>query len=90
MTTHVFVVNDRTFKYHLEYMFAGTCATSDILFLEKSDYANTQKKENGITAKQELTAAGMIADISRIRVGDRILFYLTQGKGHEGLGNSYL
>ena len=24
--THVFIVNDNTFKYHLEYMFAGTGA----------------------------------------------------------------
>ncbi len=24
MTTHVFIVDDNTFKYHLEYMFAGT------------------------------------------------------------------
>lgn len=86
MTTHVFVVNDRTFKYHLEYMFAGTCASSDVLFLENSNYTNSRKKDEGITAKQELTAAGMIADISRIRAGDKILFYLTQqGNEHEGL-----
>ena len=26
MTTHVFVVDVNTFKYHLEYMFAGTGA----------------------------------------------------------------
>lgn len=24
MTTHVFIVDATTFKYHLEYMFAGT------------------------------------------------------------------
>ena len=85
MTTHVFVVNDRTFKYHLEYMFAGTCAASDVTFLTDSNYVNPRKKDDGITSKQELTAAGMIADVSRIRNGDRILFYLTQGNGHEGL-----
>lgn len=26
MNTHVFIVNEQTFKYHLEYMFAGTGA----------------------------------------------------------------
>lgn len=85
MTTHVFVVNDKTFKYHLEYMFAGTCAASDVLFLKDCNYTNARRKQEGITPQQELTAAGMIADISRIRSGDRILFYLTQGQKHEGL-----
>ena len=28
MTTHVFIVDDNTFKYHLEYMFAGTGASA--------------------------------------------------------------
>lgn len=27
MNTHVFIVNGQTFKYHLEYMFAGTGAS---------------------------------------------------------------
>ena len=30
--THVFIVNDTTLKYHLEYMFAGTGANCDAPF----------------------------------------------------------
>ena len=38
MNIHVFVVNQITFKQHLEYMFAGTGAKNRMsLFLEKSD-----------------------------------------------------
>ena len=33
MTTHVFIVDDNTFKYHLEYMFAGTGAKKMLLIL---------------------------------------------------------
>lgn len=33
----------------------------------------------------ERLLVGMISDISRIRVGDDVLFYLQQSKGHEGL-----
>ena len=36
--THIFVVDEQTFKVHLEYMFAGTGAKNRMsLFLEKSD-----------------------------------------------------
>lgn len=83
--THVFVVDDTTFKYHLEYLFAGTCAKQDAVFLKDEQYINPKKKENGLTPKQELTIAGMIADISRIRENDTILFYLQQSKFHEGM-----
>lgn len=83
--THIFVVNDQTFKYHLEYLFAGTCAKSDSPFLRNPEYHNPRKKEDGVTARQELSIAGMIADVSRIRPGDRILFYLTEkADAHEG------
>ena len=73
---HVFVVNDTTFKYHLEYLFAGTCALENPDFLEDKEYQNPRKKEDGVTSKQELSICGMIADVSRIREGDKILFYL--------------
>ena len=56
-----------------------------MLHFWRTVYVNPRKKEDGITSKQELTAAGMIADISRIRSGDKILFYLTQSKKHEGM-----
>lgn len=82
-TTHVFIVNGITFKYHLEYMFAGTCAKSDILYLDDANYKNTRKKEDGITSGQEIATVGMIADISRIRDKDKIIFYLIKNK-YEG------
>ena len=82
---HVFVVNDTTFKYHLEYLFAGTCALRNPDFLEDKEYQNPKKKDDGVTSKQELSICGMIADVSRIRKGDKILFYLTQTSEHEGM-----
>ena len=44
--THVFIVNDTTLKYHLEYMFAGTGANCDAPFLEDANYQNPRSKEN--------------------------------------------
>ncbi len=82
---HVFVVNDTTFKYHLEYLFAGTCALENPVFLEDKEYQNSKKKKDGLTARQELSICEMIADVSRIREGDKILFYLTQTSEHEGM-----
>ncbi len=82
---HVFVVNDVTFKYHLEYLFAGTCARQNPDFLEDSEYRNPLNKNDGVTPKQELSICGMIADVSRIRPGDKVIFYLTQTAEHEGM-----
>ena len=84
---HVFVVNDTTFKYHLEYLFAGTCAVKNPDFLEDSTYQNPspKNKTEGVTPKQELSICGMIADVSRISPGDKVIFYLTQNSKHEGM-----
>ena len=84
---HVFVVNDVTFKYHLEYLFAGTCAVKNPDFLDDSAYQNPspKSKSEGVTPKQELSICGMIADVSRIRPGDKVIFYLTQTAEHEGM-----
>jgi len=69
MNIHVFVVNQITFKQHLEYMFAGTGAKNRMsLFLEKSDIKFQPTTERNLV--------GMIADISRIRPDDKIIFYL--------------
>lgn len=71
MTTHVFIVDATTFKYHLEYMFAGTGMREAIV-----DFNN-----NPITQLQtqtENTILGMIADFSRVQIGDLIIFYLQQ------------
>lgn len=71
---HVFIVNERTLNIHLKYMFAGTGAgnrTCDFLLTtENSD--------------DEKTLVGMIADVSRIREGDNVIFYLQQSYGHDG------
>lgn len=77
MTTHVFVVNEQTFKYHLEYLFAGTgAADKQSVFLTKAD-AN-------IHHSTERNLVGMIADISRIRKGDNIIFYLQASEKSQG------
>jgi len=71
MTTHVFIVDTTTFKLHLEYLFAGTGAKDNHVDFNNS--ANTilhQTKENMLV--------GMMADASRIRRGDQIVFYLQQ------------
>lgn len=84
--THVFIVNDKTFKIHLEYMFAGTGCSSDAEFYENSEYVNPKKKEkeNDLTTASERNVVAMIADVSRIRTGDKIIFYLQATSKHSG------
>lgn len=69
--THIFVVNERTFKIHLEYMFAGTGYSTHI-----PDFIETEKT---ITTADfdEKTFVSMIADISKIRENDLVAFYVT-------------
>jgi len=80
MNTHVFVVDSRTFKLHLEFMFAGTGAgTLDVDF--------NDRRETRLKGKSENLLVSMIADANRIRRGDLILFYLqrnTENKIQEG------
>ncbi len=71
MTTHVFVVDVQTFKYHLEYLFAGTGAKD-----HKVNFNNTGNGDRSHTI--ERNQVGMIADGGRIRRGDYIIFYLQQ------------
>jgi len=79
MTTHVFVVDSTTFKYHLEYLFAGTGA-------KKKDGANNEgydidfnnNTESSLHSSTENMLVDMIADINRVRKGDFIIFYLQQ------------
>lgn len=69
MTTHVFIVSARTFKLHLEHLFAGTGAQNNHIDFNSSP--NTilhHTKENMLV--------NMMADASRIRKGDQIIFYL--------------
>lgn len=70
-TTHVFIVDSNTFKYHIEYMFAGTGAGDT--FIDFNNLITTS-----LHAQTENNLIGMIADLSRIRIGDNIIFYLQQ------------
>lgn len=78
MNYHVFVVDNNTFKYHLEYMFAGTGAgDKTVPFLVDSDaYIHSTTERNLV---------GMIADVSRIRENDKIIFYLQAHNGNQGM-----
>ena len=71
MTTHVFIVDATTFKYHLEYKFVGT-GMKDIA-IDFNNNSNTIHK-----AQTENTILGMIADFSRVQIGDLVIFYLQQ------------
>src|SRR3972149_6042134 len=71
MTTHVFIVESTTFKLHLEYLFAGTGAKDN-----RIDFNNNPN--TSLHATTENMLIGMIADGSRIRRGDQIIFYLQQ------------
>ena len=71
MRTHVFIVDNNTLKYHLEYMFAGTGAKDNII-----DFNNIQSSNLHSTTENNLL--GMIADSQRVRIGDFVIFYLQQ------------
>ena len=80
MTTHVFIVDTNTFKYHLEYLFAGTGAKDT-----KVDFNNNPNTSLNHTTENNLM--GMIADSQRLRKGDFVVFYLQQNyseKVYEG------
>jgi len=75
-TTHVFIVDTNTFKYHLEYLFAGTGAKdSSVDFNTSCETSLKHSAENNLI--------GMMADLGRIRIGDYIIFYLQQEKDEE-------
>ncbi len=71
MTTHVFIVDVITFKYHLEYMFVGT-GMRDVVI----DFNNTETTK--LATQTENTILGLIADFSRVNIGDLVIFYLQQ------------
>lgn len=73
MTTHVFIVDETTFHFHLEYMFAGTGANKSIpTFITNNSSA--------FSSFEEKTLTGMLADCLRVRKDDNVIFYL-QAKG---------
>ena len=71
MTAHVFIVDSVTFDLHLRHLFAGTGAKENrVNFLHDMD--------ERIHSTTEKNLVSMIADGSRVREGDNILFYLQQ------------
>lgn len=74
--THVFVVNQITFDIHLQYMFAGTGFSTH----EPSINSTSPSKYDF-----ENTFTGMIADISKVRTGDKVLFYVAGLKKFFGI-----
>lgn len=77
MTTHVFIVDDNTFKYHLEYLFCGTGAKEKVI-----DFNNC--KNSHLHPATENSLVAMMADGCRVRKGDLIIFYLQATSEHEG------
>lgn len=75
---HVFVVDEITFKYHLEYLFAGIGAKD-----KTSPFLTNSSVSYPATTERMLT--GMIADISRIRIGDKVVFYLQATVHSQGM-----
>lgn len=74
---HVFIVDEKTFDIHLKYNFAGTGSKDNSVdFIDNCLLT--------VPFQIEKMLIGMIADISRIRVGDKIIFYLQQKQGREG------
>ena len=70
-TTHVFIVDTTTFKYHLEYLFAGTGARDT-----KVDFNNNPN--TSLKPQTENNLVRMIADSQRLRKDDFFVFYLQQ------------
>ena len=76
-TTHVFIVDWNTFKYHLEYLFAGTGAGDNII-----DFNNSSTTQLHHATENNLI--GMIADFQRVRKDDFIVFYVQKDGDKEG------
>lgn len=80
MTTHVLVVNENTFKYHLEYMFAATGGKEP----ENDKQIITVKKilNAELHPSLEKVCVGMLADGWRVRRGDFVIFYVVTGNDY--------
>jgi len=78
MTTHVFIVDEETFPIHLKYMFAGTG-------FKEFDINLDNPKNISLKPAQEKTIIGLLSDIKRVRIGDKVIFYLIQTSKREGM-----
>jgi predicted RNA-binding protein len=72
-TTNVFIVDTTTFRYHLQYQFAGTGAKE-----AKIDFNNNPDSKLASTSENNLVS--MLSDSQRVRQGDYVVFYLQQNK----------
>lgn len=74
---HLFIVDETTFKIHLEYMFAGTGAKevpTDFIFNPNYDWgSNFSKKQITFNEKRSVD---MMTDLCRIRKNDKIIFFV--------------
>lgn len=78
MTTHVFIVDESTFEFHLNYLFAGTGASRILpTFIQDS-------KNSSFSNYNEKVLTSMLADCARLRKGDNVIFYLQSKGGREG------
>ena len=81
MTTHVFIVDKTTFKCHLNYMFVGIGAKDkDVDFNNNSNSLLYPHQKHAA----EAVLVYMMADCSRVRRGDLVIFYLQAVRGQEG------
>ncbi len=81
MTTHVFIVDETTFKCHLNYLFAGTGAKDkDVDFNNCGSSIFYPNKKHAV----EAGLVAMMADVCRIRNNDYIIFYLQATSKQEG------
>lgn len=75
---HVFIVDEKTLPVHLKYLFAGTGAKDF-----ECDFLDDM--QSSVQPSRERLLVGMIADISRVKPGDDVLFYLQQTSIYEGM-----
>lgn len=77
MTTHVFIVDEQSFNIHLEYMFVGTGSKENDVDFNDSDSTKLKyQAENGLVS--------MMADFSRVRENDNVIFYVQASNKQEG------
>ena len=77
MTTHVFIVNEQSFKIHLEYLFVGTGS-------KNNDVDFNAKCTSQLHPQSENVLVSMMADFNRTRVGDYVVFYVQNSNKSEG------
>lgn len=76
-STHVFIVDSKTLKQHLEKLFVGTGAGNNVI-----DFNNTDTTALHYATENNLL--GMIADFFRVKIGDKVIFYL-QRNSNQGI-----